>query len=178
MKLSILICTVPGREDFLNRLLGILTEQGGDYEILINATDKTIGEKRNELLNAAVGEYVAFIDDDDKVSDNYVNLVMAGIDKGVDCCSLNGLITFDGQNPRKFIHSIKYKSWYENDGIYYRCVNHLNCVKKSIALQIGFPNKNHGEDRDYSIRLSESGLLKTEHWIDETLYMYEYRSNK
>jgi hypothetical protein len=119
---------------------------------------------------------VAFIDDDDTISDNYISLVMEGIDKGVDCCSLTGIITDDGKNPRKFIHSDKYDSWFEKDNIYYRCVNHLNCIKTSLALQIGFPEKNNGEDHHYSLRLKKSGLIKTEHEIEPVIYYYEHRS--
>ena len=176
MKLSILICTIPEREWFLNRVMAILSEQHGDYEILINGSDKSIGRKRNELLSEASGDYVAFIDDDDTISPNYIPLVMEGIDKGVDCCSLTGIITDDGKNPRKFIHSDKYDSWFEKDNIYYRCVNHLNCIKTSLALQIGFPEKNNGEDHDYSLRLKKSGLIKTEHEIEPVIYYYEFRS--
>lgn len=178
MKLSILICTIPEREAFLNRLLNILTEQNGDYELLINGSNQSIGAKRNFLLAEASGEYVAFIDDDDTVSEHYISHLMDGINKGVDCCSLTGIITDDGKNPRKFIHSDKYDSWFEKDNIYYRCVNHLNCIKKSIALQIGFPEKNRGEDHDYSMKLKKSGLIKTEHEIKPVIYYYEFRSRK
>lgn len=181
MKLSILICHLPQRVVFLNRLFAILDPQidPDQVEVLVDERPKTkIGRKRNDLLQGAGGEYLCFIDDDDRVSDNYISLLMEGINKGVDCCSLIGEITEDGKNPKKFIHSDKYDSWFEKDNIYYRCVNHLNCIKKSIALQIGFIEKNHGEDHDYSKRLKASGLIKTEHWIDETIYYYDWVSKK
>ena len=177
MKLSILICTIPERQDFLNRLMDILTEQDGDYEILINASEHaTIGAKRNALLNEAGGEYMAFIDDDDKVSENYVSLLMEGINKGVDCCSLTGLITFDGKNPKKFIHSIKFKSWYEDNGVYFRNPNHLNCLKTELARKAKFPETNHGEDRSFSDQLFKLGVLQTEHEIKQVIYFYEHRT--
>ena len=177
MKLSILICTIPERTDFLNRLMDILTEQEGDYEILINASEfASIGAKRNELLNEASGEYVAFIDDDDTISDNYISLVMEGIDKGVDCCSLTGIITDDGKNPRKFIHSLKYKSWYEDNGVYFRNPNHLNCIKTELARRAYFPETNHGEDRSFSDQLFKLGVLQTEHEIKQVIYFYEHRT--
>ena len=174
--LSILICTIPEREWFLNRLMAILSEQPGDYEILINASDKTIGRKRNELLSEAKGDYVAAIDDDDTVSDNYIKLLMEGIYKGVDCCSLTGIITDDGKNPRKFIHSIKYKSWYEDNGVYFRNPNHLNCIKTGLARRAYFPETNHGEDRSFSDQLFKLGVLQTEHEIKQVIYFYEHRT--
>ena len=36
----------------------------------------TIGEKRNWLLEQAKGEYVVFVDDDDLVTNNYVQSIM------------------------------------------------------------------------------------------------------
>ena len=176
MKLSILICTIPEREWFLNRVMAILSEQPGDYEILINGSDKSIGRKRNELLSEASGDYVAFIDDDDTISPNYIHLVMEGIDKGVDCCSLTGIITDDGKNPRKFIHSIKYKSWYEDNGVYFRNPNHLNTIRTGLARRAYFPETNHGEDRSFSDQLFKLGVLKTEHEIKQVIYFYEHRT--
>ena len=75
MKLSILILTIPNRKRMFDKLISELNNQFTDekfipfedYEILIQSdTDKTIGEKRNELLQRARGEYIAFIDEDRK----------------------------------------------------------------------------------------------------------------
>lgn len=180
MKLSILICTLPKRIEMLDRLLKLLNLQyDPDVEILVNNDEQmSIGQKRNYLLKAAKGEYVCFIDDDDIVDAYYIERLMKGIKRGVDCCSLRGIITTDGANPKPFIHSMEYKEWFEKDGVYYRGINHLNCIKREIALQIGFPEKNHGEDYDYSMKLMKSGLLHTQQEIAETLYYYQYITKK
>lgn len=184
-KLSILICTVPKRSDFLRGLMRELRQQiqglnaWDDIEILTDdRTNISIGEKRNYLLSIADGEYLAFIDDDDRISPNYLKLLSEGIATNPDVCSLTGEITEDGENPKKFIHSFKYTSWYEQDNIYFRNNNHLNCIRSSIAKQMKFPEKNMGEDHDYSKQLLASGLLKTEYWIPDTIYYYDYRRVK
>lgn len=190
MKLSILICHIPKRKEFLNRLLGILEPQivvmRSYFEIIIDDNPyASIGLKRNHLLTQANGEYVCFIDDDDRVADNYINLVSPGIFGGYDCCSLNGIITEDGNNPRKFQHSIKYSA-YDTisdpsgfaDIMYLRFTNHLNCIKSSVAKQFRFPEKNHGEDTDWATQIHNSGLLKNEYWIEPILYYYDWRSKK
>ena len=41
-----------------------------------------------------------------------------------------------------------------------------------LAQQIGFPEKNFGEDSDYCDRLLESGLLKNEVILDKVMYHY------
>jgi glycosyltransferase involved in cell wall biosynthesis len=174
MKLSILIPTLPSRADKLQRLLEILKPQiTNDVEILTDDRDRktSTGTKRNALLNRAKGLYSVFIDDDDIVSPNYVKLLFEGIDKGMDCCSLVGLIDI-GNEKRTFIHSLKYDSYHEKYGIYYRYPNHLNCMKTSIAKQIQFPDITISEDTKFATRLHESKLLKTEHVINETIYFY------
>ena len=183
MKLSILICSLESRAHFLNRLLSELIIQP-DVDIVVDLDNgqKTIGKKRNDLLQNAIGDYVCFIDDDDIVSENYVSLLLEGIDKGVDCCSLKGIITEDGNNPLIFEHSIKYNSYKTNPDSYTiryeRFPNHLNCIRSGIAKQFKFPEKNHGEDTDWATQIHKSGLLKTEHYIEEPIYFYEYRSQK
>jgi glycosyltransferase involved in cell wall biosynthesis len=180
IKLSILICTIPKRKAFFDRLMAILEPQENDFtEVIYNNNEfESIGKKRNDLLKSATGEYVCFIDDDDRVSDDYIKMLFEGIEKGVDCCSLTGEITFDGKKPKPFIHSMEYDRYFEDDKAYYRYPNHLNCIKASIAKQFRFPEKNHGEDTDFATFIHNAKVLKTEHWIPGTIYYYDYISNK
>lgn len=183
IKLSILICMTQDRMDFLNRLMNILEPQllGKPIEVLTNYEDISIGAKRNSLLEASKGEYVCFIDSDDLVSKDYVSLFEEATINNPDCCSLMGVITFDGSNPEIFEHSIKYNEWRTNDtgGVKYeRYVNHLNFIKRSIAIQIKYPDISHGEDRAWSDALRSSMLIHSESCIEKVLYHYEYRSKK
>jgi glycosyltransferase involved in cell wall biosynthesis len=174
-KLSILICSLESRAEKLSRLLRVLNPQVNDLVEIITSIDngeKKIGSKRNELIQKAQGDYISFIDDDDLVSEDYVSKILEAIKSDPDCCGIQGVITFQGTSPRTFIHSLSYKTWFEKNEIYYRCPNHLNPVKRSIAIQVGFPEENFGEDRNYSERLLP--LLKTEKFINGVLYKYLY----
>lgn len=180
-KLSILVPTLPTRRHFFGSVIMQLLSQVGDYpvELLVNdRTDCSIGVKRNILLQSAKGEYICFIDDDDRIADDYVELVMQGIATNPDCCSLNGIITTDGKNPKPFKHSIDYASMYERDGVYYRPPNHLNTVRASIAKRMVFPDWDRSEDSNYCFQLRDSGLLKVEYKIEPVLYYYDYISDK
>lgn len=205
MILSILICTLPDRENQFNELLASLHRQlqnsgrvsyvksqilhgnyyinrlvYGDIEIIAcgDYRKHSIGKKRNILMDEAVGEYTCFIDDDDSVSDNYLELILEGVNKKVDCCSLKGIITFDGDRPKPFIHYKDCEKYYETDEAYHRYPNHLNCIKASISQQFRFPETNHGEDTSFATQVKQSGFIKTEHAIEPVIYFYNYISNK
>lgn len=183
-KISILICTIPSRTASFGRLITELRSQMLIYApavgIISNAsTDLSIGAKRNWLLEKAESEYLCFIDDDDMISRDYIDLLMKAADSGKDCASLKGNYYFNGNFDAIFEHSIKYKKWETVDAQikYLRYPNHLNLIKTSIAKQFEFSPVNHGEDHDWSTRIHQSGLLKTEHYIDHVIYNY-YKVSK
>jgi len=180
MRLSLLICTLPERRHYLRRLHALLDPQLVNQPVEVKHDPRPkgvlIGAKRNALLRQASGDYVAFIDDDDRVSADYVDKVLRALSSNPDCSSLVGTITFDGKNPRQFIHTIDCQTWHERDGVYYRSPNHLNAIRRDLALQAGFPENNFGEDHEFSKRVQP--LLKTEAPIDGTIYFYDYRARK
>lgn len=188
MILSILIPTLPERAEKFSKLffdINFQIELQNAFGLIEVLTDeapkgKSIGKKRNDLLDKAQGEYVCFIDDDDKISDDYIRLVLNALQKKPDCLSLKGIITFDGHEPKIFEHSIKYSEYRttENAITYERYPNHLNVIKSSIAKQFKFPEINFGEDTDWATQIHKSGLLKKEVQIDKILYYYKYISNK
>ena len=177
-KLSVLICSLESRKDMLNPLVKFITQQADpsilEVSLSIDNGELSIGEKRNRLVKRAVGDYVSFVDDDDLVSDNYVSLILNAIKSNPDCCSLNGVITTNGGDSRRFVHSLSCKSWYEKDSVYYRTPNHLNAIKRSIVVQVPFPSIDHGEDRLFSDAVKR--LLRSEVKIQEVLYHYRYKS--
>lgn len=180
-KLTILIPTLPKRVHLLNRLLHVLLPQvdTNEVEVLFNSDRGiTIGEKRNRMMGQATGKYVAFIDDDDLISERYVSLIMEGIYRDVDCCSLIGLYKPDNAKQQVFIHSIQYNDFFERDNVLYRCPNHLNAIKREHALHCAFPHWDRAEDSNYAFQLRDKRLLKTEHVIDEVIYNYLYVSDK
>jgi hypothetical protein len=186
--ISLLICTLNERKNLLERLLAILNKSiynadaSENIEILIDNRDSntSIGQKRNSLLALSKKDYVAFIDDDDLVSEDYISILLNSIQEFPDCVSLNGIITTDGTDEHKFIHSLKYKMYSENKDLkeYYRPPNHLNCIKSSIAKQVSFIHKNYGEDTDWALELMSKNILKTEKTISQVIYFYQYIKNK
>jgi glycosyltransferase involved in cell wall biosynthesis len=170
-----MIPSLRKREILLRELLdSIYSQQTTGVEVLVDIDDgqDSVGKKRNRLLSKASGEYVSFVDDDDRLSSRYVERILNAISTAPDVIGITGIITTDGMNPKKFIHSLAYKQWSEDSQAYYRNPNHLNPVKRTLALQVGFLDINCGEDADYSKRLLP--LLKTEVFIPENLYYYQF----
>lgn len=175
--LSILTCTLHDRIHIFKKLNKFLKKQVKflpQVELLANldSGEKTIGHKRNELLRAAKGEYVTFVDDDDLVSKDYVDSILTAINyKKPDCCGIEGSIFLNKKVNKKFIHSIKYQNWFEKNNVYYRCPNHLNPIRRELALAVGFQNISKGEDFDFSLRIKP--MLKTEVFIKKSIYFYK-----
>ena len=189
IKLSILIPTIPERKEMFDKLKYKLFNQKQLFpelmvEVLFdNRTDVSIGTKRNALLSDSKGEYVAFIDDDDDISDDYLIDIINALESKPDCVSLRGVITWDGTNPEIFEHSLRYPAYVTHtlpvNGIKYeRYPNHLNTIKASIAKQFKFPEINFGEDSDWAKQIHDSGLINTEVYIDKVLYHYLFKPNK
>ena len=179
-KLSILTLTIPGREDKLQRLLDVLIPQvptDDSVEVIVKkelpACDggPTIGANRNTALADAIGDYVCFIDEDDLIPEYYVEKNLKAIESKPDVVGIRGHYILGGNKPKLFIHSIKYKEWKTENNIHYRCPNHLNPVRRELALKVPYPEKNYSEDKDYSMALLP--LLKTEVMIDDCI-MYFY----
>lgn len=163
----------------INRLMSVLEPQcNNDVEILVEKDQGqlSIGAKRNKLLKRATANFLCFIDDDDLVSKNYVEKILDALSDKPDCCGLEGIMTTNDQNPKKFIHSIRYNKWFEEDNVYYRTPNHLNPISRELALSVMFPETNHGEDRNFSDRIYP--YLKKENYIDDIIYYYLFTTQK
>jgi cellulose synthase/poly-beta-1,6-N-acetylglucosamine synthase-like glycosyltransferase len=176
-KLSILIPSLDERRKSLDVLKAELTNQIGKKNVevlsLSDSRQMTIGQKRNMLLMQSTGEYVTFIDDDDWVTADYIEKVVNAVSKNPDCSSLTGEIRFSDGYSRPFIHSLRYDKWIDDHQgkVYYRPPNHLNAVRREVAVRVGFPSWNNGEDRAFSMGIKP--MLKKEQWIDGVIYNYK-----
>lgn len=181
-RLSILLATVESRRDLFALLHAELLRQseGRSVELVIACDNKeiSIGKKRQNLLEAAKGGYVCFIDDDDWISPAYVDDILAALTKNPDCIGFEIQCTHNGQNPQRAIASMRYKQWVDDrDGYRFcRSTYHKTPVRRELALQAGFPDLRYGEDKIYSERII--GLVKSEVFIKSTLYFYRFSSRE
>lgn len=181
-KLSILIPTIASRAHLLNRLLACLLPQRTDeVEVIVMSDDgeEPIGRKRNRLLAQSQGAWVVFVDDDDLVSPQYVARILKALELNPDCVGFWVNRYVNGVLGGGACHSLRYSKYATRDDgdelIFERTPNHLNPIRREIALKAGFPEKNWGEDSDYAKRVYP--LLESEVFIDEPLYDYLYTPN-
>jgi len=180
MTLSILICTLRGREGYLSQLLQSLAPQRrDDVEILIESDDRQIstGRKRNILLQRSTGKYVVFVDDDDAIADTYVSDILKAAEQDPDVIVFNGIMTTNGKDERKWYISKEY-GYEAKDGAYYRYPNHIVPVRRDIAVKFPFQDIKIGEDYLYATAMHNAKVLQTEVKIEKELYHYQFRTNK
>lgn len=180
---TIAVLTIPKRKPFLDRLMARLKPQLNDQVQVkvFNHPTNSIGNKRQQALDDCKTTYISFIDDDDLVPSHYVNAILSKMKYLPDGIGFRGIITSNNIKPVEFVHraGLRYidKVFRSSDCyIFHRPLNHLNPVKVEIARKIGYTDSNHEEDKDYAVRLAESGLITDDVFIDEFLYFYQYRS--
>jgi len=183
MKLSILVCSTHNRYNtflpkILDQLFGQLKkldpEQQKQVEILTLIDNKTImlGTKRNNLIDISKGDYVVFVDDDDRVADDYISSILEATEKEPDVITFIASVSINGETPKPCHYSSMYDADYNEPDRYHRLPNHIMCVKREHAEATPFKPILYGEDSDYSKRLKP--LLNTEFHIGKTLYFYDY----
>jgi SAM-dependent methyltransferase len=177
--LSIIICSLlERRNEFLDRLLNTLEPQiegKQNVEILVlnDNAKRSIGRKRNDGLAIAQGKYVCFIDDDDMVTDDYVDQILNEIRKWEpDVIVFDAIISFDGTNNKLVKYGREFDHTEKQDA-YYRRPNHLMVHKRSNITEF-FMDVKTGEDDEWASRMLDR--IVTQSRINKPLYFYDYRT--
>jgi O-antigen biosynthesis protein len=115
---------------------------------------KGIGGATNAGLEMATGEFVCFVDHDDVLTAEALELCMEGLDKGFDAIYTDSdKIDEQGRRSEPF-HKPDWSPEYFLGVMY---VGHLLCVRKSLALSIGGfdPHFDGIQDYEFFLRFSE-----------------------
>ena len=177
---SVLIPTIPGRETQLQSLVQSIHEKVNRIcpnirlEVVVGFDNKeqSIGMKRENMLQSAKGKYVAFIDDDDEITDAYIEDLRDTVQNSIPVMRIRGQI-----NQYTFTHSLENKlsDPMARNGVFLRPPNHLNPMMTDVAKLIHFADSLRGEDLDWTIRLAQAGFLNREFRSEDSRIHYIYK---
>lgn len=187
MILSIIMITVPERAESFNRLREKVQLQInycnnvhktlGRAEIVKVETPKfkdgggSIGHKRQLGLLASKGEYVCWLDDDDDVSPDYVEILLRLSNKGADVCTFSSLCKFHNYWMVVVMNLNTKHDDQAKPGIIKRRPYHVCAWRRSMLAGITFPDTNWDEDTGFILEALK--LAKTQ--VHSENILHEYR---
>jgi hypothetical protein len=180
IKLSILICSVENneRQESLKKLIQELNTQifsnyaDNIVEILVEKDNGTIsvGQKRNNLIEKAKGEFICFIDDDDFVTENYLSTILHHLNSELDILLISIQHIENGVNKPKIIPSLYIDNLDTGEAVFKTNHFHLCPHKKTIANKVLFECINFSEDMIYSQKMVNH--INNHYLISQPIYIY------
>lgn len=176
-------CLIPLYNKLLKQCEGV-----NDVELLCLVDNKaqTIGEKRQHILQSARGRFVAFLDDDDQISDDYISslreVMLANTENGPDVITFDQHCTVNGEEFNvNFRHGNPHEGL-KRDPITGRLTDikrppyHMCAWSARLARGTPFKIASYGEDIDWCARMY-ARITKEIH-IDKVLHYYQYSDAK
>lgn len=180
---EVLIVSVTERGEYLKRMLGQLLPMAEAHDghvrvsVYVDDFQRARHEARNLLVQRSAGDYVCFVDDDDRLPDYYCDRVVEAIAQEPDYVGWRMQAWWDGEKLKPTYHSLRYAAWSDDDAGYYRHVSHLNPARTDLVRQVPFPAAG-SEDYEWAQRMYASGLLQREVYIEEPMYYYDFDTSR
>jgi len=177
MKLSILIPSIPSRFDRLAKIFQKIDSQSTEeVEILVFIDNKrrSIGLKRDALVQMSKGEYVCFVDDDDDVEDDYIEQLLIGCESGKDVIVFWQRAYADGKEAIIDFDLSNENTPFVAGTTVPRKPFHVCAFRGEIARKYRFPDKMYGEDWEWCEQVLTE--VKTQYKIGKILHTYYYDS--
>jgi len=152
-----------------------------DVEFLVELDNgkATSGSKRNLIMAKASGQYIAFIDDDDQLSDNYLSEIMKAIQDGPDVVTFNLKLT-KLQKPKHQHNRIEIWKFGNNEQQRTRGImtmNHLCAWRFDLARLVAWSDElGNYDDHLWFEPLFRAGVVETTKHVNQVLYNYFYHS--
>lgn len=175
---DILLCSIEHRHEKLRKLLDSLAPQivpGVRVLCYRDNLERTMAEKRQILIDTSKADYISAMDDDDLYPSNHIERCYEAMQSEPDYVGFRHDFYHDGVLQRPVIHSLSAGYWHDEPDCFYRTITHKNPIRRELAIQVPYPTSAanvNGEDDDWSIALWNSGIVKTEVFIDENMMTY------
>lgn len=167
--LTVCVPTIPARRSLLSRLLFTLTRQPA-VEILVADGVRPMGDKVNEMFAAATSPYVAVVDDDDLLSDAYMETLVPHLFTGADFVGHDIVVLEDGRFAGMVSHSLAGDPLWRDAlrGVSPKCP-----VRTELARRHAFGN-DYTADRAWSQAVHADCGSGT--YVPAPLYIYDHWS--
>jgi glycosyltransferase involved in cell wall biosynthesis len=183
--LSILTPSIPSRlcnwksDEFLTLPEKIEQQVGDDWRVehlmFFDNKRRTVGAKRQALLDIARGQYVAFVDDDDWISDDYLAELLPRCASGSDVVTFEQDATVDGVTGRIiFDANCRIDEPWKAGGTARRRPWHVCAWRRELAVQGVFTERNYGEDAAWVNQVAP--LARNHLHIPKVLHYYRHSS--
>ena len=189
MILSILIPTIIKRRKMFTKLYNEIQAQLqymetfhttlGEIEILVDSSKSflsgglSIGKKREALVGRAQGKYLCFLDDDEGIAPNYLEVLVRLCQGDADVCTFRNISKFDNywmivdmslhypdNDSATPTYMIRRRPW------------HICPVKSEYAQRHHFEDSNYGEDFTWMHRVLAH--CKTEAKSEAVIHQYNH----
>lgn len=182
--LSVLVLSIPSRLEkclipTYNKLLAqIGDETAVEVLTLVDNKSMSIGEKRQSLVQSARGKWIAFLDDDDAVSEDYIQTCLNTIrTKPADVITFEQHCTVNGKEFK-----VDFRMGNPHEGLKHNPDGTLGDIKRppyhmclwaaKIAKNIPFKPVSYGEDIEWCSRMYP--FVSSETHLDKVLHYYRY----
>jgi glycosyltransferase involved in cell wall biosynthesis len=174
--LSILTPTIPERSNQVTALQEKLAAQdtGNQVEHLTLCDNKrrSIGAKRQALADIARGEYIAFVDDDDDISDDYVSSLLTAIKTGADVITFRQRAIYNGREAEMVFGLNNPDEDFTEGKVTLRAPWHVCAWKRDKVERCLFLDSSYGEDLAWCLQARRR--VKTACHIDRVLHTYRH----
>lgn len=178
--LSILIPSLPERLTIAHRLFDHLRIQSAGLPVeILMLTDNRIrkaGGKREALVQLATGSYVAFVDDDDRVADDYVESIVTTIlDHHCDVVVFDSFCIINEGPVVRVRHGMQHENEQYNPAGFCRKPWHIHAWRAELAKSEHFEDVNGNEDWPWCEKLLRKAKTQAVA-SDHPLYTYIFNS--
>ena len=179
IKLSILTPSIPSRKEQLSKLQEKIANQIGDlpveHLVFSDNRTRTIGAKRQALLDIARGEYIAFIDDDDDIEPDYIASILDAIRSKADVITFEEHCYYNGLYSKRVYGLNNPDIAFTPNGITLRAPWHICVWKRQLVKSCQFGECNYGEDIIWSRQARKK--IRSGFHIDKILCTYRHDEN-
>lgn len=160
-------------DDFISNL----PEYFRTFFCVIHQKNRGVSNARNKALKASKGKYIAFIDSDDIVSDNYINEIFFAIQQSPDIIQFNAC-SFFKENPPQDIPTHSLIGLYTSNATilheifsknkWFSC---LRVYRRKYLIDFPFPeNMTHFEDAFIVSKIFHE--IESVYFINKNIYKY------